>query len=127
VTERIFWVRVERAPSGEVRIATIDAVDVAEGVGVPVGPPRGTHVVVARDADGSPVDGQMLAFPHTLYVESFGEAFLHEEISLADREVDRIAYLRALPEAVEVAVLGADGTVLATAALPDDEEDAGAG
>ena len=114
-TERIFRVLVVRAADGTVSFGGIEAVDVVEGSGVPIGPLSGTHVLAGLDASGVSLDGQALRFPETFRLESYGDdSWLGADVDLSAEDVATVGYVRALPEVTELALVAADGTILAT-------------
>lgn len=116
--ETIFRVQVIRGASGEIEIGEIEPVDVLEGDGVPVGRLAGSHVVVGLDADGEPVDGQVIAFPEVLRAVPVDDWDGVTEIDLGDRDVDAFGYVRALEGIDELAVRDVSGAVVARAPVP---------
>ena len=134
--ETIWRVIVARTPEGEISIDRIDAVDVPQGDGVPVGPLSGTHQLVGLDGSGGPVDGQRIRFPEVLNIEFQGNQgspdeedsggtgstpFIRsppQEIDISDREVTAIGYLRALPAIETLVIQDESGKVVTSKSAP---------
>lgn len=119
-TETLWRAVVTREASGELRIAQIEAIEVPEGDGVPIGPLAGPFALVGLDASGTVVDGQPIRFAEKMRVESVsGEAPL-QWIDLTDREVSTVGYVPASPSIVGLAIKDSSGEVITTADLPFD-------
>jgi hypothetical protein len=116
--EPIWRVELIRETSGAVRIGRIESVEVEQGRGVPLGRSAGTHMLVALDGAGGEVDGYLVRFPESMRIERADDWSGQESIELAGREVDTYGYLRATPEAVQIALTDPSGTVVARAPLP---------
>lgn len=110
-SESLWRVQVTRDAGGAIRIGRVDRVDVVAGQGVPVGPVYGEHALVARDAGGHVVDGQVIRFPGSMRIESLDPAGF-EIVDLAGESVDTMAYLPVTEAVVELAVQDRDGNVI---------------
>lgn len=124
-TEPIWRAKVVRDGSGKVRIAEIDSVEVTEGDGVPSAPNQGIHALVALDATGKVLAGQLLAFPQELRFEyADGQSPTH--VDLSGKTTDTLAYVRALPGVVTLAVHDRDGNTLHSVDAPQERRATGA-
>jgi hypothetical protein len=117
-TETVWRVMVRRSASGEVTIGSVDAVDVPEDKGVPVGPITGDAFLVGLNGSGDAVDGQLVRFPQTLRLEYAGENLMARELDLADREVSTVGYLRTSSSIETLAVQDASGATIASMPVP---------
>lgn len=115
--ETIYRVQLIRAGSGEVRIGQVQSLDVVEGDGVPLAPLSGSHLLVALDGSGAPLDAHPFRFAEEIDV-SVEAAFTHEHVHLTGVEVDAIGYLRASEEVAELIVVEESGTIVARTAPP---------
>lgn len=132
--ETIWRVQVIRQASGDIRFGRIEAIDVVEGNGVPVGPVAGSHRLVGLDAGGQPLDGQLLQFPEVIRAEYFPEtpdpgdpgaavvadtpAARWDEEQITGRPVDAIGFVRALGGIETLAVQTTEGDVVARTSIP---------
>ncbi len=110
-TERVWRVRVVRSASGELRIEEVQGLAVPQGDGVPVGPIAGEHALVALDAAGEVIAGQLLAFPEFARLE-YADGSAPRRVDLARREVDAMAYVPVSANAVSLAVRDRAGNAL---------------
>lgn len=115
--EPVWRVRVVREPDGAVRIEDVEGIRVVAGNGVPIGALYSELALVGRDADGTVVDGQGIRFPTTLKVE-YEDGTAVQQVDLAGQEVDTVAYVRALPEIVSLAVEDAEGRTVHSVDVP---------
>lgn len=122
--EPVYRVLVQRADDGTISITTADRLELPSGDGIPVGPESGDLLLAGLDADGQPVDGQVLAFARTLIAEGVDDPSLYTETAITGA-TSTLGYVRALPSIVSFAVLDMDGHPLATAPLPIAEVAAG--
>jgi hypothetical protein len=113
--ESIWRVVVARSGSGEIRIGRIESIEVPEGDGVPVGQTSGTHALIGLDAAGKAVDGQPIHFPETMRIEYAEASRPVDRIDLSDRDVDVIAYVRALPSIERLVIQDESGAEVASA------------
>lgn len=129
--ETVWRVFVVREPSGTIRIDRIDAIQVPEDDGVPIGPLSGSHLLVGLDGSSKPVDGQLIQFPDVMRVEyqpagpapdagaqpGPGAAKVQprrfEEVALGDKEVGTIGFVRASAEIKALAVQDESGSRVA--------------
>lgn len=121
--EPVFRVLVHRADDGTISIAAADRLELPSGDGIPVGPESGDVLLAGLDADGQPIDGQVLAFPRTLIAEGIDDPALYSETPITGATAT-LGFVRALDEAASLAVLDIldrDGQPLATAPLPTAE------
>ncbi len=118
--ENLWRAVVTREASGELRIGEIEAIEVPEGDGVPIGPFAGPYALVGLDDSGTVVDGQPIRFPEKMRVESVDGQVPLQWIELSDREVNTVAYLRASSSIVKLAIQDRAGEVVATSDLPFD-------
>jgi hypothetical protein len=117
-SESVWRVRVVRGASGDLRIEEVERIEVPEGDGVPVGPLSGSHALVAVDAGGEVLDGQVLSFPQALRLE-YADGSVPGSVDLAGREVDALAYLPASPGVASLAVRDPAGNTLHSVDAPD--------
>ena len=121
--EPVFRVLVHRDNDGIVTIHTADRVELPSGDGLPVGPAAGELLLAGLDAEGQPIDGQVLAFPRTLVTEGVDDPALYAETPMTGAAAT-LGYIRALPAVTTLAVLDLDGQILTTASLPIAERQA---
>ncbi len=116
-TESVWRIQVIRRASGEIGFGRIESVEVAEGIGVPLGPRTGEYILVGLDGSGDPVDGQLIQFPVVARLEYSGFAAPSEELDLAGSEVSSIGYVRAAPSIETVALLEESGEIVVSVPL----------
>lgn len=116
--EDVWRVEVVRTSSGGYRIGRVEALEVVEGRGVPVGPTWGPHLLMGVDGDGEPVDGQFVRFPGFLRAEGGEDWEGADSVSLAGREVSVVGYVRALPAVRRLVLLDDEGEEVVSSALP---------
>ncbi len=118
--EMIWRVLVLRTANGEVQVDRVDAVMVEEGLGVPLGRRRGSHLVSLLDDGGASLDSQLISFPSSLEFEARDDVTMRADtVSLEGEEVSTVVYLRALTTGATIVVEQPDGTAIATANLAD--------
>jgi hypothetical protein len=127
--EAVWRVLLIRSESNEFELARVDRVPVDMGDGVPLGRRRGTHLVSIRDAGGTSLDAQLIAFPSELQIEARGETFAARTLDLNGEEASTVVFLRALPSGEAIVVEDSAGSVVAEAPLSDfaDASDNGSG
>jgi hypothetical protein len=116
-TEALWRVRVVRRAAGDVRIEAVERIEVRAGDGVPVGPLAGSFALVALDAAGEVLDGQLLAFPTALRLD-YADGSVPGRVDLAGRDVDVLAYLPASTRAASLAVRDRAGNTLHSLPAP---------
>ena len=107
-----------READGQINIDRIELIVVVEGDGVPVGPLGGDALLVGLDKDGKALDGQLIRFPTTFFLEGQARDQAPQSIDLAGQKVATSAYVQALPEIISFAVKNESGEILATAEAP---------
>jgi len=116
--ETVWRLRLVRDADNQITIDRIETIEVVEGDGVPVGPLHGDALLVGLDKDGNALDGQLVKFPTTLYLEGEARDRAPQNIDLAGQKVATSAFIRALPDIVSFAVKNESGDILATAGVP---------
>lgn len=116
--EAVWRLLLIRESDGQISIARIELIEVVEGDGVPVGPLGGDALLVGLDKDGKALDGQLIRFPATLFLEAEARDQEPQSIDLAGQRVASSAYIRALPDITSFAVKNQAGDTLATAEAP---------
>jgi len=117
-TETIWRIQVVRETSGAIRFGRIDSIEVAEGVGVPLGPRTGEYVLVGLDESGESVDGQLIQFPTVARIEFEDRTSRPQSIDLSGSEVSSIGYVRALPSVETLALHDESGEAVVVRPAP---------
>jgi len=68
--ETIWRLRIVRETDEQIKIERIERIEVVKDNGVPVGPLHGDALLVGLDKDGNALDGQLIRFPTTLFLEA---------------------------------------------------------
>lgn len=112
----IWRVRVERDAVGSVSIGAVEEVDLPSAIGAPVGPQTGTIGLAGLDAAGSALEVQRLRFPETLELESLDGARDATDVSAEPTSI--VGYLTVNQSVQDIAVVDAQGGVVASVAAP---------
>lgn len=109
--EPVWRALLVRSESGDIEVSRIESVTVDMGDGVPLGRRRGTHLVSLKDAGGTSLDAQLIAFPTEFQMEARGETFGARTVDLAGRSVSTTVFLRAVPGGEMIVVEDDKGAV----------------
>ncbi|MBO6937693.1 MAG: hypothetical protein JJ863_22180 [Deltaproteobacteria bacterium] len=116
-TETLWRVQVFRDDESTYRLGETDQVEVP-AAGVPLGPLGGSVALVGRDTAGENVDGQLLAFAEVIAYETGSiEDGGRLEVPLEGTR-ETLAFVRADPSIVSLAVVSGDGEVLVEMSTP---------
>lgn len=117
--EPIWRVLVIRGGAGEIRIESVEQIDVPSDIGPPQGAVDGTHALAALDATGSPLEVHPIKFPEVLLLESAKALEARDEIDLSGQEVSAVGYVRVSGDVATLAVVEPDGNVVSSRDAPN--------